>query len=109
MSGLIFNRPEWYDVGINWRARLDREIPVLREVFGPPAAGGILDAGCGTGRQAVALAKEGYRVTGADISKPAQASTGISFLNTIDKRRMIVSTTRRIFFVCIVHGHKLNL
>jgi len=65
----MFSDAEWYDRSINWSARLGREIPVFTEVFGPPAEGGILDAGCGTGRQACALAAGGYRVVGADASE----------------------------------------
>ncbi|MDO8630378.1 MAG: class I SAM-dependent methyltransferase, partial [Phycisphaerales bacterium] len=59
----------WYDRSIDWSARLSREVPVLCEVFGQPAAGGVLDAGCGSGHQAAALAKRGYRVVGADASE----------------------------------------
>ena len=62
-------RAEWYDRTIDWPGRLGREIPMLTDVFGPPGDGGIVDAGCGTGRQACALAKRGYRVTGADSSE----------------------------------------
>jgi len=57
---------EWYDRSINWDARLGREIPVLCDVFGPAADARIIDAGCGTGRQAAALAGRGYSVVGAD-------------------------------------------
>lgn len=64
----IFESAQWYDRSVNWEARLQREIPVLCDVFGPPGAGGLLDAGCGTGHQAVALARRGYAVTGADAS-----------------------------------------
>lgn len=67
-DGGLFERAEWYDQSINWEARLGREVPVLTELFGPPASGGILDAGCGTGRQAVALANLGYSVTGLDAN-----------------------------------------
>jgi len=63
-----FHDPKWYDKGINWQARLGREIPRLMEVFGKPAGGGLIDAGCGTGRQLCALAAEGYRMVGADAS-----------------------------------------
>ncbi len=59
---------EWYDRSIDWDARVRREIPVLKDVFGPPGTLGILDAGCGTGHQASALALAGYRVTGLDVS-----------------------------------------
>ncbi len=64
----FFAAPDWYDRSINWPARLKREIPVLIDILGPPGEGGILDAGCGTGRQACALAQQGYRVVGADLS-----------------------------------------
>jgi len=64
-----FTSAEWYDRSIDWSARIAREIPVLIDVLGPPSGGGILDAGCGTGHQAAALARKGYRVVGADISE----------------------------------------
>lgn len=64
----VFTSAEWYDRGINWSARLGREIPVFVDVFGPPASGKILDAGCGTGHQACGMNKRGYRVTGIDAS-----------------------------------------
>jgi SAM-dependent methyltransferase len=63
-----FTSAEWYDRSIDWAARISREIPILTDIFGPPGRGGILDAGCGTGHQACALAKKGYRVVAADIS-----------------------------------------
>jgi len=62
----LFFSAGWYDRSIDWSARLVREVPVLAEVFGPPGDGGLLDAGCGTGRQACALASRGYRIVGAD-------------------------------------------
>ena len=60
---------EWYDRSINWEARFGRELPVICHALGPPGAGGVVDAGCGTGRHAVALAGRGYSVTGADASE----------------------------------------
>ena len=62
-------RAEWYDRSINWDARFGRELPVLCDVFGPPADGGLIDAGCGTGRHAIAMAERGYTVVGADASE----------------------------------------
>ena len=62
----IFESADWYDRGIDWDARLGREIPFLRNVMGPPGQLGLLDAGCGTGRHAVAMAREGYGVVGLD-------------------------------------------
>ncbi len=60
--------PADYDASINWTARIRRERPVLKKVFGPPGDRPILDAGCGPGRQAVALARCRYRVVGVDRS-----------------------------------------
>ena len=82
----MFETAEWYDRTVNWDARLRREIPLLCDVFGPPGDGGILDAGCGPGRQAIALADKGYAVTavgrvqahdrGGPAARPAMGGTG---------------------------------
>jgi SAM-dependent methyltransferase len=62
----LFRTADFYDALINWPARLSREIPFLIARFGPPGRLGLLDAGCGTGRHAVAMTQQGYRVTGVD-------------------------------------------
>ena len=67
-ASTLFQSARWYDLGVNWDARLPRELPVLGDVFGPPGKLGLLDAACGTGRHVAALAKAGYRVTGLDFS-----------------------------------------
>jgi SAM-dependent methyltransferase len=43
---------------------------MLERYLPPPAAGPLLDAGCGAGRAALALEKTGYVVTGVDLSLP---------------------------------------
>jgi SAM-dependent methyltransferase len=64
----LFASARWYDLSINWEARLNRELPVLQDVFGPPGDLGLLDAACGTGRHITAMVAAGYRVTGVDLS-----------------------------------------
>jgi 2-polyprenyl-3-methyl-5-hydroxy-6-metoxy-1,4-benzoquinol methylase len=72
-----------YDRFVNWPERLAFELPLieslLKELSGP-APLRILDAACGTGRHATALAARGYRVSGADLSAPmiakARANAG---------------------------------
>ncbi len=44
------------------------EVQFLREVMGLKPGMKLLDAGCGTGRHSVELARAGLRVTGVDIS-----------------------------------------
>jgi 2-polyprenyl-3-methyl-5-hydroxy-6-metoxy-1,4-benzoquinol methylase len=59
-----------YDLhGWDWYARAfgARLAALLRE-RGLTAGASILDAGCGTGSLALMLAREGYRVTGVDLS-----------------------------------------
>ena len=61
-----------YDRFVNWPNRLNFELPFIeREIQAvgtPHAPARVLDAACGTGMHAVALAKRGYRAAGADIS-----------------------------------------
>ena len=62
-----------YDLFVNWPGRLAFELPFLEETLsrapyanaGKPA---VLDAACGTGQHALALAERGYPVAGADLS-----------------------------------------
>lgn len=52
----------------DWEASMEREGMMLRRWFRDREIVTILDASCGTGRQAVALAQIGYRVLAADPS-----------------------------------------
>lgn len=61
-----------YDYFVNWAGRLQAELPFLEEILGSAAAGDgrtrVLDAACGTGMHAIALAQRGYETAGADFS-----------------------------------------
>jgi SAM-dependent methyltransferase len=61
---------EVFDLYVDWKRRLAREIPFLERVIGEPASGSrtlaVADVACGTGRHAIALASSGYAVTGID-------------------------------------------
>ena len=59
-----------YDRFVNWEARLTYELPFYERLFGKHGTRRVLDAACGTGMHAIALARRGYRVTGADLSAP---------------------------------------
>lgn len=59
---------ENYDRFMNWPSRLAGEMPFILRELRIVNAVRILDAACGTGMHMVALAKEGYEVTGADLS-----------------------------------------
>ena len=57
---------EWRDVEETWRPILDSESGL--------EPGRALDVGCGSGRDAVHLAKRGWRVTAVDFSEEALAT-----------------------------------
>lgn len=59
-----------YDRFVNWQARLAHELPFLEQLFEELGVHRVLDAACGTGQHAIALAQRGYQVTGADLSVP---------------------------------------
>ena len=62
-----------YDCFVNWDERLASEMPfILEKLPGATPADDrparVLDAACGTGMHAIALAKEGMHVYGIDLS-----------------------------------------
>lgn len=59
---------EDYDRFVNWAARLAGELPWLEQQLQQVSARRVLDAACGTGQHAIALAQRGYQAAGADLS-----------------------------------------
>ncbi len=62
-----------YDRFNNWEGRLAVELPFIQKTLSSIQPSGaqplrVLDAACGTGMHALALAKLGYSVSGADLS-----------------------------------------
>ena len=58
-----------YDRFVNWSGRLEVELPFIGRELRAVGARRVLDAACGTGMHAVALAQRGYVVVGADLSR----------------------------------------
>lgn len=64
-----------YDRFVDWPSRLSVELPFIEKVLDeskhdPGTKPVVLDAACGTGMHALALAEKGYRVSGSDLSAP---------------------------------------
>jgi glycine/sarcosine N-methyltransferase len=57
-----------YDRFVNWPARLGVELPFIEGQLQQAGAHRVLDAACGTGKHAIALAQKGYSAAGADLS-----------------------------------------
>jgi SAM-dependent methyltransferase len=57
-----------YDRFVNWEGRLAHELPFFDAHFEEQGVRRVLDAACGTGHHAIALARRGYQVTGTDLS-----------------------------------------
>jgi SAM-dependent methyltransferase len=62
-----------YDRFVNWPARLGYEMPFIQRQLDAARARSVLDAACGTGMHAIALAQRGYAAYGADLSAPMVA------------------------------------
>ncbi len=59
-----------YDRFNNWQNRLSAELPFIqRALEAQPKSVDVLDAACGTGMHALGLAKLGFKVSGADLSR----------------------------------------
>jgi len=58
-----------YDRFVNWPGRLAVELPFIEREMQAVGARRVLDAACGTGMHALALARRGYTVVGADLSE----------------------------------------
>ncbi len=57
-----------FDVMTDWTARLSTEGPFLKAVLEEAGARSVLDAACGSGGHALALAEWGYAAAGVDAS-----------------------------------------
>jgi glycine/sarcosine N-methyltransferase len=57
-----------YDRFVNWKGRLAHELPFFEPILEGHGVQRVLDAACGTGHHALALARQGYQVMGADLS-----------------------------------------
>lgn len=57
-----------YDRFVSWPGRLALEMPFLERQLRELGAQNVLDAACGTGRHALALAQAGFQPAGADLS-----------------------------------------
>jgi len=66
----LYDGFEAYDRFVNWERRLAYELPFIEAQLQTAGARRVLDAACGTGRHAIALAERGYDVLGADLSAP---------------------------------------
>jgi SAM-dependent methyltransferase len=68
-SGDFYDRQAaLYEVMNDWPSRLAFELPFLRRTLEQVGARTALDAACGGGHHALALAREGYAARGADLS-----------------------------------------
>lgn len=61
----------WYplpNIASEWKKKTALEVLALKKLLNLPKGSKILDVACGVGRHSIELAKQGYSVTGIDIS-----------------------------------------
>jgi glycine/sarcosine N-methyltransferase len=105
-----------YDQTIDWEQRLVREIPFLTTLIQDKPNARILDLACGSGRHAVALASQGYEVTGLDLSpqmieaaKHHVKEKGVSVQFSVTDMRQVRELLEGQFDLIICLGNSLAL
>jgi glycine/sarcosine N-methyltransferase len=58
-----------YDLMIDWKGRLENEMPFFERLFEQKGVRRVLDSACATGMHTIALAGKGYEAIGADPSQ----------------------------------------
>jgi len=81
-----------YDRFVDWPSRLSVELPFIEKILEESkhesgVKPSVLDSACGTGMHALALARKGYRVSGADQSAPMITAAR----NNADRARLDVT------------------
>lgn len=105
-----------YDNTIDWKSRLDREMPLLLSLLEDKRNPRVLDMACGTGRHSVALASHGIDVMGFDSSE-AMIKAAKSYAEENNARvqfivadmENIVNVVRDQFDLVICLGNSLAL
>ncbi|MDP3722070.1 MAG: class I SAM-dependent methyltransferase [Candidatus Omnitrophota bacterium] len=68
-NSAVYRHPRYYAIGYRWNTEAEcRFIEACLKAYGPSPATRLLDLGCGSGRHMTRLAKQGYHVTGVDLS-----------------------------------------
>lgn len=84
-----------FDVMTDWDSRLEVEGPFLRHWLEQVEARDVLDAACGSGGHALALAEWGYQVVGTDAS-PAMIALARAKAGKADKARVRENSSFRV-------------
>ena len=87
---------ELADSGANPHGEADRVEGLL-----PPGGGTVLDAGCGTGRVAIELARRGHRVVGTDLDADmldrARRKALLDALSALGSQSWMTGTDAQLF------------
>ena len=78
-----------YDVFVDWKGRLGRELPGIEARLAAGGARRILDVGCGTGQHVAALLARGYDAHGADASADMLAKASALGIDEHDGARRL--------------------
>jgi SAM-dependent methyltransferase len=90
----------YYEIMVDWEARLRRESPMFQRVFQSVHANRVLDAACGPGHHAVLFARWGLAVSASDIS-PAMVERAAALTAAqgakVEARQASIDEVSRVF------------